>query len=468
MSGAILPQQLQQAIAKLAKMSPIEYDQNREAAAEQLGIRLATLDDAVKKQRCLTSAKLEEQRDQTEWERLKAGPKEDGAQLLTDIVAFLKRFVYLSEAQCVIVALWVLHTYVLVAAFDFTPYLNVWSASKGCGKSRLLEVLNLIVDRPWYTMRTTASALIRKIATGVTLLLDERDAAFNGNKEYGEALRGILNSGFTRHGKASLSEKDINGNPVPKDIPVFGAKAIGGIGRLIETVADRSFSILMLKKPPHLKVEKFRMSGRIGTEIKASAEVLRKRCERWTAQKLEILRDVDPELPEALDDRGADISFPLLAIADCCLKEWPDKARSAVLELRGAQLADDKPATVELLRDIQAIFNTRGSGSDRISTAALLSSLTASGSRWAKCDYGRPLNDRGLAEMLRGLNIMPRNVRIAGTVLKGYVRDDFTDAFAAYLPNAESRDGVDAATNETRTIDLSEFADNTEDDENVQ
>lgn len=374
MSEEILPQQPKQAIAALAKMSPIDYDRNREAAAEQLGIRLATLDDEVNKQRGLTSAKLVEQRDQADWERLKAGPKEDGAQLLGDIIAFLNRFVYLSEPQCIIVALWTLHTYALTA-FDYTPYLNVWSASKGCGKSRLLEVLNLIVDRPWYTMRTTASALIRKVATGVTMLLDERDAAFNGNKEYGEALRGILNSGFTRHGKASLSEKDINGNPVPKDIPVFGAKAIGGIGRLIETVADRSFSILMLKKPPHIKVERFRLSGSTGREIKASAELLRTRCERWSAQNLEPLRDADPEIPDVLDDRGADISLPLLAIADCCGSEWPDKARSAVLELRGAQLADDKSATVELLRDIRAIFNARGSGSDRIPTAVLLSSL---------------------------------------------------------------------------------------------
>jgi Protein of unknown function (DUF3631) len=344
----------------------------------------------------------------------------------------------LSDAQCVIVALWILHTYVLLAAFDFTPYLNVWSASKGCGKSRLLEVLKLLVDRPWYTMRTTASALMRKVATEVTLLLDERDATF-GSKEYGEAVRGILNSGFTREGKASLSEKDSSGNYVATDYPVFGAKAISGIGLLFETVADRSFSILMLKRPPHIKVEKFRLSGSTGREIQATSELLRKRCERWSAQNLEPLRDADPALPEGLDDRGADISLPLIAIADRCEGEWPTKARSSVLELRGAHLAADTSATVELLSDIREIFKTRGMDCEKISTMALLTALTASGKRWAKCDHGHPLTDRGLAEMLRGLDITPRNVRIAGLVLKGYPRQDFKDALAAYLPNDETQ-----------------------------
>jgi hypothetical protein len=108
-----------------------------------------------------------------------------------------RRFVVLSEEQADAVALWVLHTHALPAA-DTTPYLAITSAEKRSGKTTLLEVLELLVARPWLTGRTTTAALVRKVdkVDKVTVLLDESDAAFNGDKEYGETLRGVLNTGY--------------------------------------------------------------------------------------------------------------------------------------------------------------------------------------------------------------------------------------------------------------------------------
>jgi len=123
---------------------------------------------------------------------------EDGALLLDDVMRFVRRFVVLSSEQLVAIALWVVHTHAIDAA-DATPYLNITSAEKRSGKTRLLEVLELVVARPWRTGRTSAAALVRKIdGDKSTLLLDESDAAFKGRREYGEALRGILNDGHRR------------------------------------------------------------------------------------------------------------------------------------------------------------------------------------------------------------------------------------------------------------------------------
>ena len=48
-----------------------------------------------------------------------------------------------------------------------------------------------MVGNPWFTGRTTTAALTRKIDKAApTLLLDEGDPAFAGDKEYAEALRG--------------------------------------------------------------------------------------------------------------------------------------------------------------------------------------------------------------------------------------------------------------------------------------
>jgi 5S rRNA maturation endonuclease (ribonuclease M5) len=162
------------------------------------------------------------------WKAETEGEPVDGAALLNDVSAFISRYVSLTQAQADVNALWDLHTHALDAA-DYTPYSNISSADKRSGKTRLLEVQNLLVAKPWLTSRTTTSALVRKIANDQpTLLLDESDAAFKGNPDYAEALRGILNSGFEREGKVSLSV------PVGKewemrDFSTFSPKAIAGI-----------------------------------------------------------------------------------------------------------------------------------------------------------------------------------------------------------------------------------------------
>ncbi len=119
-----------------------------------------------------------------------------GAEILNSILRFVRRFVALTEAQVRVVTLWTTHTF-LLEAFDCTPYLSVNSAESG--KTRLLEILETLVDEPWLTGRVTAAVLTRKIdAVKPTLLLDESDTAFGGEKEYAEALRGVLNSGYRR------------------------------------------------------------------------------------------------------------------------------------------------------------------------------------------------------------------------------------------------------------------------------
>jgi hypothetical protein len=64
----------------------------------------------------------------------------NGAALLEALAAFVRRYVVLSDEQAAIIALWVIHTHAFDAA-DATPYLNVFSAEKRSGKTRLLEVL---------------------------------------------------------------------------------------------------------------------------------------------------------------------------------------------------------------------------------------------------------------------------------------------------------------------------------------
>src|SRR5437899_7607003 len=116
--------------------------------------------------------------------------------LLDAVVQTIRRYVVLTTHQAAALALWVLMTWA-IAAFDVVAYVHITSPTKRTGKTRLLEVLSLLVARPWLTGRVTAAVLVRKLAAqSPTLLLDETDAALKSGDEYAEALRGVLDSGY--------------------------------------------------------------------------------------------------------------------------------------------------------------------------------------------------------------------------------------------------------------------------------
>jgi len=110
-------------------------------------------------------------------------PRLSGSELLCRLAAYVRRYVVLTDEQADLIAIWIIHTYALDAA-DTTPYLEVVSAEKRSGKTRLLEVLSTVAAKPWFTGRVTAAVLVRKVAhLEPTLLLDESDAAFKGDKD---------------------------------------------------------------------------------------------------------------------------------------------------------------------------------------------------------------------------------------------------------------------------------------------
>ena len=82
----------------------------------------------------------------------------DGAVLLDELTATFKRFLVLPEGSAETFALWVLHTHCFEAA-HYTPYLNIGSPVKGCGKTTTLEILGHLVDRPLFSANITAPAL---------------------------------------------------------------------------------------------------------------------------------------------------------------------------------------------------------------------------------------------------------------------------------------------------------------------
>ncbi|MBZ5502348.1 MAG: DUF3631 domain-containing protein [Acidobacteriia bacterium] len=358
-------------------------------------------------------------------------PAEDGAGLLRDLRSFVQRYVVLSHAQATALALWILHTHV-ISSFDVTPYLNINSAEKQCGKTRLLEVLKITVANPWMTGRVTAAVLVRKVdAEHPTLLLDESDAAFNGEKEYAEALRGILNTGYLGDGKASLCVGQ-GAQITFKDFSTFCPKAIAGIGKLPDTVEDRSIPIRLRRAAPGEVVARFRRRN-----VESEVAPLRERIEKWSSMVVDSLAQARPLLPDCLSDRQQDVVEPLLAIADAAGGEWPKESQAALLEIFGAAQGDESVG-VRLLADIRAVLggDEENPRRERISSADLAEALgKIETSPWGEWSKGKPLTPAKLARLLSRFGITPTVKRIAGSPnQRGYERTDFEDAWTRYLP----------------------------------
>jgi hypothetical protein len=360
------------------------------------------------------------------------GPEElekapDGAELLERLVWFIRRYVALSEEQAVLSALWVVHTHALDAA-DTTPYLNVKSAEKRSGKTRLLEVLSLLAAGSWLTGRVTAAVLVRKVAAEApALLLDESDAAFKGDREYAETLRGVLNAGCRRGGVASLCVGQ-GANITYEDFSVFCPKVIAGIGNLPDTVADRSIPIELRRRRPSEKVERFRLR-KVGPE----ALPIHRDVRAWAHAHLDSLSAAEPDLPDELDDRAQDIMEPLLAIADEVGGEWPERSRRAAVGLlTGEEREDAESLGVRLLRDIRGVFDDESS--DRLPTGKLLEALhVMEEAPWGSL-RGEALDARGLARLLKPYGVKPEKLREGDDTFRGYRRGSFEDAWVRYLP----------------------------------
>jgi len=352
----------------------------------------------------------------------------DGADLLRDLMAFVGMYVVVDADQCAAIALWIVHTHTFDAA-EATPYLSVTSAEKQSGKTRLLEVLDLVVKEPWLAVSPTPAVVYREIeAKRPTLLLDESDTTFKGDKERAQALIGLLNAGHRKGltvplcvGKGEKIET--------RRFKVFCAKAIAGIGSLPDTVSDRSIPIRLQRKNKDEVVNRLHRR-----KVEPAAAELRECASKWAAAHIQKLEHADPAPLDEISDRAFDCWEPLLAIADVIGGEWPKKARKAAVCLHTGATAEDQSIGVRLLADIQRVFDaTEGTATDRLPSADLVAGLNGiEESDWAEFSRGKPLTANTLSRLLRCYTVKPHQVRFGDKTLKGYERDQFTDLWARY------------------------------------
>ncbi len=409
---------LQDAVFRLAELSPLEYEQKRTAEAERLGVRASVLDAEVRAARKSLCVSRNDDGD------IEPHPHPiEPAQLLDDIVDTIRRFIVAEPETMTATALWIASTWFIDVA-QVAPLAVITAPEKRCGKSQLLTLIGKLSRRPMTASSISPAALFRSIdAWQPTLLIDETDALLKDNEE----LRGLLNAGHTRDSAYVI--RVVGDDFTPTKFSVWGCKALSGIGHIADTLMDRAIILELRRKLPHETVDRLRYAE------PGLFDGMAAKLARFMVDYSEAVRMARPPLPEALNDRAQDNWEPLLAIADVAGGHWPETARHAALHISSKT---DEGATqstgVELLTDIAEIFEqTRR---ERITTADLIQELCNDDEKpWATYNRGKPLSPRQLGKKLNGYGIQSKNLKLGyDSVKKGFERSQFAEAFARYTP----------------------------------
>ena len=428
-SSIILPQQdlkissdlAQATIDRLATLSELEYELERTETAKSLNnMSVRSLDSLVKKAKVGSKTSESLVIDTEPY----AEPVADIALLADQISQILDDHIACTDAVNTAATLWIILTWVIQAS-HILPIAWINAPEKRCGKSTLLTLMSRLSKKSLSTSNISASALFRSIESyKPTLFIDEIDTFINDN----EGIRGVLNAGYSRDNPYII--RCVGDDNEPVLFNVYSAKAISGIGKIPDTLIDRSIPLTIRRK---MKNETKKQVRALPVGI---TNTIQSKLARWSSDNMAAVKAAKPVLPPYINDRAQDNWEILLKIAMVLGDEWLEKAHNACIEISGIE-SDEPSLNEQLLADIKVVFNLYET--NRLLSRDLLTGLCRDPEMiWSTLNHGKPITLHQISKRLSEFNISSKDMRtldLRGKEVrgKGYDINDLNDAFTRYL-----------------------------------
>ncbi len=366
------------------------------------------------------------------------------AQILDDISALVRQYLFCTEDQLTVLTLWIVHTYGF-EYFSVAPYLNIFSPESQSGKTVCMQLLHLLCHNAWMPSGITPARLIKRVVNSQpTLLLDNWNTLLRPAGD--QSMVGFLTAGWA-HGNRFVAR-----NQKEADESIFCPKAFAGPIGLPASLADRCIPIALQRRKPTRQILPFwpdivfkaalRVVEPIPGWFRKNAGVLREKafiflCHPW----LEISRHQD------------DAAAPLLAIAQLAGGKWLRKAQYSLFRIFKAHSAGPHSIGIQLLSDIRNFFREH-QDPPRIHTGPLLEYLNALEDRpWTDKKTKKKLTSNGLRLMLQNFPIhRSSNQRIGTLNFKGFSFRHFVLSWETYLPELASLQSAPVVTNEAPVV----------------
>jgi putative DNA primase/helicase len=312
----------------------------------------------------------------------------DGAELFDTLKETFRRFIFASEEDYHLLALKAFESF-LIDCFSCLAILRIRSPEKGCGKSTVLDVLELLVQKAFLCITATVASLFRTTTQyHPSFLIDE-------SKEFGknnDDLRAFACAAYER----GRTVPRINPNTLEVELfETFSWLTLASVEALDETIEDRAITVFLKRKPAHVETEEL---DDIDSQVFYG---LKRKLQRWANDHGQAIKGMPLPRPKSLYNRNWKKWRSLLKIAreigETCL------IKSLVIAWQKTkEFADEPSLQIEILSRIRTVF--RDQGKDFLPTTVILKALnTDKEAPWADWSNGlqKGLTSHRLGKVLR-------------------------------------------------------------------
>jgi hypothetical protein len=330
-------------LAKLEKAEPgLAYRRQRGEVAKELKVTPTDIDNELRRRR--EDAPLF-----GHWVVEPWPDPVDGDALIRDIIRKIRRHVVCSLDDALVIALWIVFSWVHEDAAVHSPLLLITSAEPESGKTTTLSIVSYLAPRAIASVEISKAALYRAIQLWKpSFVIDEFDTVLSSSDDDKAELRSVINSGHVR-GQGVL--RCVTDEHRPEMFSTFSPKSVGMIGRkLPPATLGRCIVVELRRRLTNETIERF------AHQDDAELNDLRRRLRRWAMDNADALRG-EVAMPPNFDNRRADNWRLLFAIADLSSggEEWGDMARTAAVAIEGS--SETSSISVRLLVHIKRLFD---------------------------------------------------------------------------------------------------------------
>ena len=193
--------------------------------------------------------------------------------IVTRVERFIRQYLFAPEAVYLPLSVFFVATHVADVFYSF-PYIGVTSPTRGCGKTRVIELGKFFCRGALLITASSVAALFRMVNDGQTLLWDECESFRNKHRsESTDLIIQILNVGYK---KGATVPRAVGPNHSVVWFPIFGPKIFTAIRDLPDTLADRSIPAHLQKRPKGKKLKRWKLK-----RVVSEAAPIKVAIEEW-------------------------------------------------------------------------------------------------------------------------------------------------------------------------------------------
>lgn len=358
-----------------------------------------------------------------------------GQNLIERWIAFVRRYVVLTEQQALVVALWAINTYVY-EHFPAVPFLEIAATTKRSGKTTLLNVLRMLCrgGEQFAIVRIlTVLRMIEAFEGRITVLIDEAE-------QFSRPSLGELRSGVATGYQAGAQHAISVGKGFQR-FRTFAPWAFAQIGNVHDVLRDRCIEIELERAKPERVLSEWDLTA------KAEAQELIVELLNYAQTKAKDGKLHIPVLPaDWLSGRERQLWTPLVSVA-----AWLGVHADTMKQLQVASVdlgllktlpakvwhsaqdeedAEERDMAERALRDLKAIY---AQGETFVGSSVAVERMRALPTAPWRAWRGKGLNEILLSALLARYRVAPVSARVKGkgrtvNAVRGYRLADLNAA----------------------------------------